>query len=238
MNNSNELNSNKSDLIASIAKSAVGAVPFAGSLLSELVSSVIPNQRIDRLTKYVKILEQKLSQIPAQDIEELKSKEEFIDLVEESFVQASRSISDERRGYIASILANGITNDSIDLEDSKFLLKLLQELNDVEIIWLRFFQVPTIGGDEEFRKKHENVLSAIRAYVGSDKETLQKVAVQSNYKKHLERLGLIKNHIRLDNETNMPKFDKISGQPEISYSDTTQLGTMLLEQIGMKEEKL
>jgi len=230
------LENNRQDLIAAVGKSAVGAIPFAGPLLSEIIGAVIPNQRVDRLTKYIKILEDKMSQIPEEIINDLKTDENFIDLVEEGFVQASRATTDERRKYIASILANGITDDSIELEDSKSLLKILQELNDVEIIWLRFYQVPTIGGDEEFRKQHVNVLSPIRAYIGADKEMLQKAALQDNYKKHLERLGLIKNHIRTDSKTKMPEFDRFTGQPKISYSDITQLGKMLLEQIGMTEE--
>ncbi len=227
------LKHNKSDLITSVAKSAVGAVPFAGTLLSELVGAIIPNQRIDRLTKYVKELEQKISLIPDEVFDRLKTNEQFIDLIEESFVIASRAITDERRKYIASIIANGITNNSIEIEESKLLLKILQELNDIEIIWLRFYKVPTVVGDEEFRKKHNNILSQIRAYVGSDKETMQKAALQESYKNHLERLGLIRKKIRIDPSTKIPEFDIMTGQPRTSYARTTQLGDMLLEQIGL-----
>jgi hypothetical protein len=236
MTKKDNLENNRQDLTAAVGKSVVGAIPFAGPLLSEVIGAVIPNQRVDRLTKYIKILEDKMSQIPEEIIDRLKMDEHFIDLVEEGFVQASRAITDERSKYIASILANGITDDSIKLEESKSLLKILQELNDVEVIWLRFYQVPTIGGDEEFRKKFENVLSPIRAYIGANKETLQKAALQDSYKKHLERLGLIKNHILTDSETKIPEFDRFTGQPKISYLDITQLGKMLLEQIGMSEE--
>ncbi len=236
MTKKEQIDNNRQDLIAAIGKSIVGAIPFAGPLLTEIIGAVIPNQRVDRLTKYIKTLEDKISQIPKDTIENLKENEHFIDLVEEGFVQASRAITDERRNYIASILANGITDDSIAIEESKSLLKILQELNDVEIIWLRFYQVSTINGDEEFRKQHENVLTPIRAYMEADKETLQKAALQDNYKKHLERLGLIKNHIRTDSKTNMPEFDRFTGQPKVSYSDITQLGKMLLEQIGMAGE--
>ena len=57
MTNEEELENNKTDLIISFSKSIVGVVPIAGPLLSELVGQVIPNQRIDRLTKYIKILD-------------------------------------------------------------------------------------------------------------------------------------------------------------------------------------
>lgn len=86
--------------------------------------------------------------------------------------------------------------------------------------------MPAIGGNEEFRKKHENVLSPIRAYIGADKETLQKAALQDSYKKHLGRLGLIKDIIRTDFETKIPEFDRFTGQPKVSYSDITPYNTM------------
>jgi len=237
MTKKDNLDENKSDLIALVGKSIVGAVPFAGSLLSEIVGAIIPNQRVDRLIKYLRELENKISEIPTELIERLKTDDLFIDLVEEGFVQASRAITDERRAYIASIVAKGVTDETIELEDSKFLMKILQELNDVEIIWLRFYKVPTINGDKEFRKKHENVLNLARVFIGADKETLNKAALQDSYKKHLERLGLIKNHVRTDSKTNLPEFDRISGQPKVSYSKITQIGNMLLEQIGINEDE-
>ena len=43
------LKNNSADYVASAAKSALGAVPFAGSLLSEIAGNIIPNQRIDRI---------------------------------------------------------------------------------------------------------------------------------------------------------------------------------------------
>ncbi len=163
----NELKQNKADLLATTAKSALGAIPFAGALLSELVGNLIPNQRIDRLSKYVVELEHKLSDLTTEKIQEFLKSEECIDLFEESFFQASRALTDKRRELIASVVRNGIDTDSITYSESKYVLKLLQELNEQEIIWLRFYLVPTIGGDEEFRSKHKLVLDPVQAHLGS-----------------------------------------------------------------------
>lgn len=236
MSKKDNLENNKTDLITLVTKSTVGIVPIAGTLLSELVGVIIPNQRVDRLTKYVRELEQRISTLPNELVDTIKTNEQFIDLFEESFVLASRAITDERRKYIAAILVNGIADASIEFEESKLLLKILQEINDIEVIWLRFYKVPTIGGDNEFRDKHSNILSPIIACIGSDKETLQKAALQDSYKKHLERLGLIRTQIRTDPNTKLPEFDTFTGQLKVSYSDTTQLGNMLLEQIGLIDD--
>ena len=233
MTDKNEFENNKTDFLASAAKSTLGIVPFAGPLLAELVGTVIPNQRIDRLTKYIKKLDEKISKIPVEKINHLMENEEFIDLIEEGFVQASRAITEERRTYIASIISNGITDESINLLESKYLLKILQELNDIEVIWLRYYIDPTMGGDNEFREKHENVLTRHRTYLGVDEETRQKVALQENYKKHLERLGLIKNKYKFDRKSGVPEFDKFTGEAKISYSETSSLGKILLSRIDL-----
>lgn len=230
------LENNKNDLIASAAKSVLGIVPIAGSLLSELVGNLIPNQRIDRLTKYVKELDEKLSQIPSEKMSSLIENEDFIDLVEEGFVQASRAITDERRKYIASVVANGITDEAIKLNESKYLLKILQELNDNEIIWLRYYLVPTNDGDEEFRNRHKNILEHIETYIGVDNETLSKSAIQKSYIEHLERLELIDQKIRFDRSKGIPQYNASTGKPKKSSTNITTFGRLLLKQIGVIDE--
>ena len=228
-----QLNNNKTDLLVSAAKSAVGVVPIAGSLLSELVGNLIPNQRIDRLTKYVKELDDKISKIPTEKINTLLNNDDFIDLIEEGFVQAARAITDERRQYIATIISTGITDETIQLNESKQLLKILSELNDIEIIWLRSYLFPTIDGDEEFIQKHKNILQPIQTYIGADNETMIKAAIQNSYKEHLKRLELIDHRININHTTKIPEFDTFTGKPKESYSTITTLGRLLLKQIGL-----
>jgi hypothetical protein len=110
---------------------------------------------------------------------------------------------------------------------------LLQELNYIEIIWLRFYYVPTLGGDKEFREKHKNILEPIRAYIGAEQHILDKSALQKSYKEHLERLGLIQPHYKIDRDTGMPEFDKFTGRPKSSYYDVSPLGKLLLKNIGL-----
>ena len=83
------LENNKTDLLVSATKLAVGFIPIAGSLLSELVVNLIPNQRIDRLSKYVKELEVRISNLSTDKIKSLLNNDDFIDLIEEGFIQAS-----------------------------------------------------------------------------------------------------------------------------------------------------
>ncbi len=223
------------DRLASLLKGGLGMVPFAGSMLSELVGNIIPNQRIDRLTKYAIELDERLSMVPIEILNKLKSDEEFIDLIEESFFQASRAITDERRKYIASIVTKGLTNEAIRLEESKYLLKLLQELNDIEVILLKLHYGVRNDSDWEFRKLHEGVLYPITTFtqLTDRNEKQKKTAFKETYDLHLERLGLIFHRYRMDSMTKTSKQDPYKGKPRISGTDTTHLGKMLLEQIGI-----
>lgn len=58
-----ELEDRPIDYVTTAAKGALGAVPFVGSLLAELAGNVIPNQRIDRITKFAVLLESRLSEL-------------------------------------------------------------------------------------------------------------------------------------------------------------------------------
>ena len=47
------------DYVLNAVKAAVGPIPIVGPLVSELVGVVIPNQRLDRIAKFLVELERK-----------------------------------------------------------------------------------------------------------------------------------------------------------------------------------
>src|SRR5690606_29945684 len=97
-----EIKNNAIDYVAAGARSALGAVPFAGSLLVELAGTVIPNQRIDRIAKFAAALEARIRHLEESEIRAELSDEAFNELTEEALRQAARSTSEERREYLAS----------------------------------------------------------------------------------------------------------------------------------------
>lgn len=231
-----ELKHTKADSLKSLSKSICGTVPFVGPLLSELVGTLIPNQRIDRISKYVIELDKKLSDLSTERLKHFLKNEECIDLFEEGFVHASRSFTDQRRAQIASVIRNGLDEESITYSESKYVLRLLQELNEQEIIWLRYYLNPTISGDKEYRTKHENILKIIPVSMGSDEKTREKAAIQESYKEHLERIGLIKSNYNISRDTGIPEFDKSTGKPKVKNRSITSLGRLVLKQIDMLED--
>ncbi|USX28562.1 hypothetical protein NHH73_09875 [Oxalobacteraceae bacterium OTU3CINTB1] len=228
-----KLDENATDYVVSATKSALGMVPFAGSLLAELAGSIIPKQRMDRLIDYARKLEHRLSALDQDAIRIKLSDENFTDLLEESARQAAQAITDERREYLAALLASGVSEDRVSFVESRHLLRLLSQINDIEVIWLRFYSHRTLNGDNEFRNKHAAILAPIRTTLGSDQETIDRKALQDNYTEHLVSLGLLTRPLRIDSKTGGPEFDRIIKSWKTEPTQTTLLGRLLLKYIGL-----
>lgn len=224
------------DYVVSGAKAVLGAVPFVGSLLTEVAGSIIPRQRIDRIADFAAKLQERIDHLEEDVVRQHLKDKEFTDLLEESLRQASRSTSEDRRAYLASLVANSLSSEAIEHVESKHLMRLLGELNDLEVLWLRFFLVPTIGGDKEFRELHKDVFEHRRAYIGCSIEELDDHALQQSYKDHLIQLGLVTRHISKGSD-GVPEFDRFSGDFKVSYYEASPLGRLFLRSIGMLSEE-
>lgn len=182
----------KMDYVASAAKAALAAVPFAGSLLVELAGAVIPNQRISRIISFAKALEKRLSNLEQEFVRSQLMDEKFTDLLEEGLRQASRSLSEERREYISSLISNSLSSKDIEYLESKHLLRILDELNDIEVIWLQYFQKRRTQKEaSKFQDKYPNILKPIRVMQRTPQSVRDKGTLQDSYKEHLSQLGLL-----------------------------------------------
>ncbi len=174
----NDLSEKPVDYVTSAAKSVLGAVPFAGSLLAEIAGSVIPNQRIERIAKFAQQLELRLGEINRDFVRSQVSNENFTDLIEESVGQAARSVSDERRQHIAELVANSLKAGDITFLESKHLLRILGEVNDIEVIRLGSYQYRTMGGGREYREKLQEVLQVAITTMASSQAEIDKATLQ------------------------------------------------------------
>lgn len=220
--------------MASAVKAALGAVPFVGSLLVEIAGTVIPNQRIDRIVRFAMELEKRLADIEPDRVRAHLTDENFTDLVEEGLHQAARSTMDDRRQHIANIVANSMTSEDVSFIESKHLLRLLDEINDIEVIWLRFYLHSTMGGDEEFRSKHKQLLAPRVATLDSSQTEIDQETLQQSYKQHLAQLGLLRERYKVDSKTKLPEFES-DGRPKTQGYELTRLGRLLVRQIGLKD---
>jgi hypothetical protein len=230
-----QIQANAVDYVTAGAKAILSAIPFAGSLLAEIAGSIIPKQRVDRIADFASKLEQRIDHLEKEGVTSALNDEEFTDLAEEALRQASRSTTSERRVYLASLLGNSLSSDAISYAETKHLMRLLGELTDVEVVWLRSYAVPTLGGDEEFRTLHAHILNPKFAHFGSPLEDIEAQALQKSYRDHLIRLGLVIALISKD-RNGTPEFDRFTGDFKVSYHQTSTLGNLLIRQIGMSPQ--
>ncbi len=87
-----------------------------------------------------------------------------------------------------------------------------------------------MGGDDEFRDKHKDILELIIVTLGSEQEVREKSAIQKSYKEHLSTLGLLEKKISI-------KIGGSTNELETKGYEITPLGRLLLKQIGFKNNE-
>src|SRR5947209_2504154 len=113
------------EIATALLRSLASYVPKIGPILAQVIGIVIPNQKVDRLVAFVKVLGDRVKYLEEDTVKLQMETPEFTDLLEDSLIQASRALTDERRGYIASLLTNSITNENLAHLEEKKLLSLL-----------------------------------------------------------------------------------------------------------------
>jgi hypothetical protein len=116
---------------------------------------------------------------------------------------------------LASVLEKSLTDEQIKYLQTKRLLSILSELNDVEVIILQSYGYmnPT-----EFRDQHKSIFQNAVIHDGTSQKEQEENAMYINYRDNLINLGLIGPH-RL-------------GESQLFL---TQLGKMLLKILGRSE---
>jgi len=246
MGDTNNLNNNTVDYTVAVLKGCIGIVPFAGQALGELVAR-IPGQRFDRFQKFLQILDERLKSVE-QPIEELKNKmsrDGFFELYEEACEQATRINSDDRRRYIAGVIAKGLSEEQIELLESRQLLRILGALNDSEILILRLFWNPIMNADEEFRDKHQHIIFRPTVHSGSSQEEFDKSALYDSYIKHLVSLGLLEPKYKEETEkilcmegSTVKEKNKRVKTNEVARHDITPLGRLFLYHIEIVDSRM
>ena len=203
--------------------------------MAEIIGSLIPDQRIDRIASLLKILESKIDEEDKDKVEKRMLEEKSIDLMEDGFMQAARALSEERIEYIASLLKNSLTNEDLEHIAYKRLLSLLGELNDIEVLILTS-RLGSIAEQQEFRRKHQDVLAIPPFYLGAPQEQVDKHAIYETYEANLVRLGLLSLWFEEPEQGKLPEFDAETGMLKAHGYYITSLGKLLLRSIDQDDD--
>ena len=231
-----KLGNNTTDIVAAISKVGVGMVPYVGSILGEIIGNVIPNQRIDRITQFVQHLDERLVAMEQETLRTRMMLPLTVDLLEDAFTQASRATSNDRIEQVANVVAHGISAETMDQVETKRMLWLLGQLNDIEVILLRNGLVrmnQEYQLDSEFQKKHAKILAPRAPHMNSSEDEIEEAALFNSYRQHLADLGLLRGRFKQAKKGELPEFDEKTGMLKASGYDVTRLGLMLLRHLGL-----
>jgi len=227
-----DLKNNATDIRASLYKGITGAIPIAGPIISEIISSIIPNQRIDRISVFLGQLNERVSQ---NEQETLKINKYFIDLLEDGIIQASRALSDRRNKYIAIFLSKSKNITEENYTAKKKLFHILEELTDRDIDVLLGIKE---NGYWKTSMEHTSPSISIGTYNSMSEDEkyendLQSSLLDSNITT-LERHNLISPiHEKEDHDygSDNNHIDDETGMPIITDYTHTVLGKTLLNSI-------
>ncbi|MFO9703933.1 hypothetical protein SDC03_04305 [Legionella pneumophila serogroup 1] len=225
-----DLENTKTDYIVSGIKGVLNAIPVVGSFVAECICIRIPNQRMDRIKKFTEKLANKIEHLENSRISIYFNDPEFIDLLEDSILQTTKAISDERIEKIAQLLSNGMIGENIEHGKYKRYLFLLSQLTDSEIVKLGGFYYPS-QGKSEYYAKHKDTLKNIPPTLESTSDEIENFAIHESHIHHLHQLGLLEAHYNIDKDLGIPEFHIITGKMKTVGFSITELGKSLLKHI-------
>lgn len=132
------IKANKADETLAFFKAGISALPIPCSgVIAEILTNFIPNQRIERVTNFLYLLSEKVEQ---HELILMERNKFSVDVLEDSVVQASKALSEDRNSYLASITINSIDCDVVKHNFLKLILYTLAELTDYELEVLQNIQ--------------------------------------------------------------------------------------------------
>ena len=225
-----DLRLRKSDVATAFIKGLVGAAPLVGPLLAEAVGTVIPDQKLDRIIAFAKVLNDRIGYLEQETLKAKARSEEFNDLLEDGLTQASRALTPDRRSYIASLLVNSISTEDLSHVERKKLMWLLGELNDAEILTLKYHSLLP-NERRAFAQVHKELFEPIHRSLGAPQENVDKGAMRDSFRNRLLELGLLEPEYKRTAKGQVPEFDERTGRVKATGLKVTALGKLLLRSV-------
>jgi hypothetical protein len=216
---------NTIDITASGLKSFLGPIPVFGPLFLEIISTAIPNQRLDRLASYAKTLAEFLNDLQEEFIKSRFTQPGVLDIFSEGARQAANAYTEEKIAYIAKFVEKSITAEEVDILKTMSLASILEKVNHVEIIILRHCALKGNSSKELEEKFPDIFLSAkpLANWEIKDFDTIEQRGFIQNSCMNLDGLGLI-------------YVSRHNNKGSLGDNELTITGAMLLRQLGYNAE--
>ena len=186
---------NNRDKVTSVIKGVTGAIPIAGPMISEILGSVIPQQRLDRVIEFSGYLEESIIQL-GMDIENLQEKlngPEYSSFFYKSCICAADSTTHNRVSMIRNVFIKGITDINQDVLRYESVLTLLNKLNEIEFTYLYMYHLLKwdIVKFKEYQSQNGGLILYPTIVGGMSQEEKDKENAKLIYSNNLLSLGLL-----------------------------------------------
>ncbi|MDL2271668.1 hypothetical protein LJC23_01375 [Desulfovibrio sp. OttesenSCG-928-I05] len=153
--------SDRKDYALAAVKAAVGSIPVAGAALNELLSVLVAPSLEKRKSQWMEEVGQGLRDIESKlsSLEDLQSKENFIDIAIEASRIAISTGQEEIRNALKNAVLNAAISESVDESKQKLFLHFLDTFTEWHIRFLKLFDDP-----ESYMREHKITLGNI--YMG------------------------------------------------------------------------
>jgi hypothetical protein len=200
---------NLSDKIAALSRAMVGAVPWVGPMLAEIVTALIPNQRLDRAIKYLSTIDRLVEEL--KDV--IRADSERMALIETGLRASANSAYSQKCEWIGNIVNNGLTG-AVDTSIAEGLVGIVEQLSQEQIIILYYYctcYYDSIVKKDAFTQRFHEVFKVRNEFVADTTERAQLENRRKLNHIRLSSLGLIENAFEISRlpEFNIPyKYDK------------------------------
>lgn len=226
-----KLDKSRTDVMLDLFISTFGFIPYIGSAMSAMVTSIIPNQRIERLVKFVITLDERMTKNEQQLLKSRVMDESFVDFVDDVLESAIKSAGDERREQLIKILREGLDSNHEKLIDLRRITRTLRDINDVEFVILKSESFLDSNESSKFYKKHSEVLDSQYIYNTANEEDLDKYYIFQGYISNLISLGLLDREFQVSAKTTITSSDSKFKIKKSQYG-ITDFGRLIVKYIS------
>lgn len=218
------------DHVASVSRAMLALVPWAGPIVAELIGSVIPNQRIERLEEFVRQLIDRVD-----DLRHVAEDPRRVDLFEDGCFLTIRAVEAKRIEHIVEVVSRGLTGSEKELIEARRLMRLLAEIDVDHVVFMesKILHRRT----EEFERRHTEILRRPMVAGESPVEAFDPVTLRDLRVQQLTRLGLLQPRFRRAKRGEMPEWDHSTGMMKAGGWKLTSLGLLLLRYLGLADER-
>ena len=224
-----DLGPSTEDQVATFVRATSSLIPGVGPIIGQLISEVIPNQRLERAEAYLRQLAERVERLEA-----VRDAPDRIALFEDGALLAIRALSEDRMNHIARIVSSGLNGSEREVLESRRLLTVLAQLDVDDII---FLESKIYGRLDEAIDRHPDIVRRPMLMLNSDEEEQTQAALWHLREQTLFRLGLLRHKFIKPKRGEMPEFDEATGMVKARGARLTPLGLLLLRHLDLADEE-